>query len=151
METWTWITEDWSENISSLFTLLETTGTNWYLQRNVSMNLVNGPNYTNAEHVLYSVLRCVVPGLSTGEQSSLESFSSISSGSQLTRRDSNMLTTVCCQVGCRKSDLTFLCWEPPPLFFSFIHSCDQNDCFLPSGLTDCKSESSFKRWSPLCV
>uniref|UniRef100_A0A3Q1J014 Insulin-like domain-containing protein n=2 Tax=Anabas testudineus TaxID=64144 RepID=A0A3Q1J014_ANATE len=50
-----------------------------------------------------------IDGLSTGEQSSLESFSSISSGSQLTRRDSNMLTTVCCQVGCRKSDLTFLC------------------------------------------
>ncbi|XP_071342309.1 insulin-like peptide INSL5 [Trachinotus anak] len=51
-------------------------------------------------------------GLPTGEQSSLESPSSSSSslGSELTRRDmNNILTTVCCQVGCRKSDLTFLC------------------------------------------
>ncbi|XP_029002428.1 insulin-like 5a [Betta splendens] len=48
-----------------------------------------------------------VDGLSTGEQSSLESLSS--SSSSLSRRDSNLLTTVCCQVGCRKSDLTFLC------------------------------------------
>ncbi|XP_026179465.1 insulin-like peptide INSL5 [Mastacembelus armatus] len=46
-------------------------------------------------------------GLSTGEQSSLET---LSRGAELTRRDiNNMLTTVCCQVGCRKSDLTFLC------------------------------------------
>ncbi|KAL6108246.1 uncharacterized protein ACO6RY_18825 [Pungitius sinensis] len=46
-------------------------------------------------------------GLSTGEQSSLESSTP---GSQLSRRDiNNILTTVCCQVGCRKSDLTFLC------------------------------------------
>ncbi|XP_060890573.1 insulin-like 5a [Labrus mixtus] len=45
-----------------------------------------------------------------GDRSSLEDLSSINSGSQLTRRDiNNMLTTVCCQVGCRKSDLTFLC------------------------------------------
>ncbi|XP_029356678.1 insulin-like peptide INSL5 [Echeneis naucrates] len=51
-----------------------------------------------------------------GEQSSLESVISSSSsssrspGSELTRRDmNNILTTVCCQVGCRKSDLTFLC------------------------------------------
>ncbi|TKS74276.1 Relaxin-3 Insulin-like peptide INSL7 [Collichthys lucidus] len=49
-------------------------------------------------------------GLPTGEQSSLESLSSSNPGSQLTRRDiNNVLTTVCCQVGCRKSDLTFLC------------------------------------------
>ncbi|XP_073333353.1 insulin-like peptide INSL5 [Pagrus major] len=49
-------------------------------------------------------------GLPTGEQSSLESLSSSSLGSQLSRRDmNNILTTVCCQVGCRKSDLTFLC------------------------------------------
>ncbi|GAA6221306.1 insulin-like peptide INSL5 [Lates japonicus] len=56
-------------------------------------------------------------GLPTGEQNSLESLSSSSSsssssslGSELTRRDiNNMLTTVCCQVGCRKSDLAFLC------------------------------------------
>ncbi|KAK2835257.1 hypothetical protein Q5P01_015741 [Channa striata] len=52
-------------------------------------------------------------GLSTGEQSSLESLSGSSGsslGSQLSRRDiNNILTTVCCQVGCRKSDLTFLC------------------------------------------
>ncbi|KAF3690682.1 Relaxin-3 Prorelaxin H3 Relaxin-3 B chain Relaxin-3 A chain Precursor [Channa argus] len=57
-----------------------------------------------------------VDGVSTGEQGSLENLSSSSSssssslGSQLTRRDiNNILTTVCCQVGCRKSDLTFLC------------------------------------------
>ncbi|XP_037325897.1 insulin-like 5a [Pungitius pungitius] len=46
-------------------------------------------------------------GLPTGEQSSLESTTP---GSQMSRRDiNNILTTVCCQVGCRKSDLTFLC------------------------------------------
>ncbi|XP_059196327.1 insulin-like 5a [Centropristis striata] len=45
-----------------------------------------------------------------GEQSSLESLSSNNPGSELTKRDiNNILTTVCCQVGCRKSDLTFLC------------------------------------------
>ncbi|XP_077440766.1 insulin-like peptide INSL5 [Vanacampus margaritifer] len=51
-------------------------------------------------------------GLSTGEENSLESLQSIKNhpGSDLTRRDiNNILTTVCCQVGCRKSDLTFLC------------------------------------------
>ncbi|XP_029905948.1 insulin-like peptide INSL5 [Myripristis murdjan] len=48
-------------------------------------------------------------GVSTGEQGSLESLSS-SLGSELARRDiNNILTTVCCQVGCRKSDLAFLC------------------------------------------
>ncbi|KAM6963446.1 insulin-like peptide INSL5 [Aplochiton taeniatus] len=50
-------------------------------------------------------------GLSTGEQqqSSLESLST-TLGSELTRRDTNnILTALCCQVGCRKSDLTFLC------------------------------------------
>ncbi|XP_054459466.1 insulin-like 5a [Anoplopoma fimbria] len=42
-----------------------------------------------------------------GDQSSLESSNP---GSELTRRDiNNILTNVCCQVGCRKSDLTFLC------------------------------------------
>ncbi|KAM6938253.1 insulin-like peptide INSL5 [Lycodopsis pacificus] len=42
-----------------------------------------------------------------GDQSSLESKDP---GSELTKRDiNNILTTVCCQVGCRKSDLTFLC------------------------------------------
>ncbi|KAM3619304.1 uncharacterized protein V6R79_005922 [Siganus canaliculatus] len=42
-------------------------------------------------------------GLLPAEQSSLESV-------QQNRRDiNNVLTTVCCQVGCRKSDLTFLC------------------------------------------
>ncbi|XP_069008982.1 insulin-like peptide INSL5 [Embiotoca jacksoni] len=47
-----------------------------------------------------------VPG---ADQNSLESLVS-SSGSELTKRDiNNILTTVCCQVGCRKSDLTFLC------------------------------------------
>ncbi|XP_039985197.1 insulin-like 5a [Xiphias gladius] len=52
-------------------------------------------------------------GLPSVENSSLESISissSSSPGSELTRRDiNNILTTVCCQVGCRKSDLTFLC------------------------------------------
>ncbi|XP_038571264.1 insulin-like 5a [Micropterus salmoides] len=49
-------------------------------------------------------------GSPTGEQNSLESLSSSNSDSQLTKRDiNNILTTVCCQVGCRKSDLTFLC------------------------------------------
>ncbi|XP_019953927.2 insulin-like peptide INSL5 [Paralichthys olivaceus] len=55
--------------------------------------------------------------LPAGEQSSLEKLSSSSSSSsssnsasEVTRRDmNNMVTTVCCQVGCRKSDLTFLC------------------------------------------
>ncbi|XP_060934817.1 insulin-like 5a [Limanda limanda] len=47
----------------------------------------------------------------TGEESSLETESSSSSSTAgLTRRDmNNILTTVCCQMGCRKSDLTFLC------------------------------------------
>ncbi|XP_068446111.1 insulin-like peptide INSL5 [Clinocottus analis] len=46
-------------------------------------------------------------GSPTGDQSSLESGNR---GSELSRRDiNNILTTVCCQVGCRKSDLTFLC------------------------------------------
>ncbi|XP_061681750.1 insulin-like 5a [Syngnathoides biaculeatus] len=47
-----------------------------------------------------------------GEENSLESLTSIGKhpGSDLSRRDiNNFLTTVCCQVGCRKSDLTFLC------------------------------------------
>ncbi|XP_032380861.1 insulin-like peptide INSL5 [Etheostoma spectabile] len=49
-------------------------------------------------------------GLPTREQGSLESLSSSTPGSELTKRDmNNILTTVCCQVGCRKSDLTFLC------------------------------------------
>ncbi|XP_034530388.1 relaxin-3-like [Notolabrus celidotus] len=51
-----------------------------------------------------------VPGLPAGDHSSLEDLTSSNSGSQLTRRDmNNILTSVCCQVGCRKSDLTFLC------------------------------------------
>ncbi|XP_074524994.1 insulin-like peptide INSL5 [Halichoeres trimaculatus] len=50
------------------------------------------------------------PGLPAGDHNSLEDLSSSSPGSQFTRRDmNNILTTVCCQVGCRKSDLTFLC------------------------------------------
>ncbi|XP_077573530.1 insulin-like peptide INSL5 [Stigmatopora nigra] len=48
-------------------------------------------------------------GVSTGEENSLENIKN-RSGSDLSRRDiNNVLTTVCCQVGCRKSDLTFLC------------------------------------------
>ncbi|XP_047443515.1 insulin-like 5a [Mugil cephalus] len=47
-------------------------------------------------------------GLPTGEHSSLESLGGPSS--EVTKRDiNNVLTTLCCQVGCRKSDLTFLC------------------------------------------
>ncbi|XP_034387051.1 insulin-like 5a [Cyclopterus lumpus] len=46
-------------------------------------------------------------GPPAGDQSSLESSKP---GSELSRRDiNNILTTVCCQVGCRKSDLAFLC------------------------------------------
>ncbi|XP_044055428.1 insulin-like 5a isoform X2 [Siniperca chuatsi] len=44
-----------------------------------------------------------------GEQSSLESLSSSNPRPQTKRDINNILTTVCCQVGCRKSDLTFLC------------------------------------------
>ncbi|KAF3835353.1 hypothetical protein F7725_027911 [Dissostichus mawsoni] len=52
----------------------------------------------------------VVPGLPTGEQSSLERLTRSIPGSEFSRRDmNNVLTSVCCQVGCRKSDLTFLC------------------------------------------
>ncbi|KAM3875973.1 insulin-like peptide INSL5 [Diretmus argenteus] len=48
-------------------------------------------------------------GVPTGEQGSLETASS-SLGSDVSRRDiNNILTTVCCQVGCKKSDLAFLC------------------------------------------
>lgn len=47
-------------------------------------------------------------GLPAAEQNSIESITS--SNSELTKRDiNNILTTVCCQMGCRKSDLTFLC------------------------------------------
>ncbi|XP_037530452.1 insulin-like 5a [Nematolebias whitei] len=47
-------------------------------------------------------------GLSTGEQNSLENLSS--PGSEWTKRDlNNVVTMMCCQVGCRKSDLTYLC------------------------------------------
>ncbi|XP_077390987.1 insulin-like peptide INSL5 [Festucalex cinctus] len=51
-------------------------------------------------------------GVSTAEENSLESLQSIKTrpGSDLTSRDLNhILTTVCCKVGCRKSDLAFLC------------------------------------------
>ncbi|XP_072245237.1 insulin-like peptide INSL5 [Leuresthes tenuis] len=49
-------------------------------------------------------------GLSLGSLSltSLESLSS--SGSEMTKRDINkILATMCCKIGCRKSDLTYLC------------------------------------------
>ncbi|XP_029542710.1 insulin-like 5a [Oncorhynchus nerka] len=49
--------------------------------------------------------------LANGElqQSSLEDLKS-NLGSEFSRRDLNhMLTTVCCKMGCRKSDLTYLC------------------------------------------
>ncbi|RVE73542.1 hypothetical protein OJAV_G00032310 [Oryzias javanicus] len=50
-------------------------------------------------------------GLPAGEQNSLDSLSS--SGSELrdwTKRDNNgFLTMMCCQVGCSKRDLTYLC------------------------------------------
>lgn len=86
-------------------------------------------------------------GLPTGEQNSLESLSSSNPGSELTRRDiNNILTTVCCQVGCRKSDLTFLCWDQPPsLFFSL-----QKDSALSRlALVETKSES--KPWYDQCI
>ncbi|XP_051568780.1 relaxin-3-like [Myxocyprinus asiaticus] len=48
-------------------------------------------------------------GLFNGDPSSAEDFNE-SLGSDLTRRDMNhVLTNICCQVGCKKSDLTFLC------------------------------------------
>ncbi|KAG7326439.1 hypothetical protein KOW79_009840 [Hemibagrus wyckioides] len=46
---------------------------------------------------------------SLAEQSSDEDLSE-STGSDLSTRDLNpMMTNVCCQVGCRKSDLSLLC------------------------------------------
>ncbi|XP_017275867.1 insulin-like 5a [Kryptolebias marmoratus] len=49
-----------------------------------------------------------IDGLSAGEQNSLENLSS--PGSEWTKRDlNNVVTKMCCQVGCRKSDLTYLC------------------------------------------
>ncbi|KAL2089711.1 hypothetical protein ACEWY4_014399 [Coilia grayii] len=48
-------------------------------------------------------------GMSGGEQSSVESQSE-SLVPDLSRRDLNhVLTQMCCQMGCRKSDLTHLC------------------------------------------
>nr|XP_046209369.1 insulin-like 5a isoform X2 [Oncorhynchus gorbuscha] len=49
--------------------------------------------------------------LANGElqQSSLEDLTA-NLGSEFSRRDLNhMLTTVCCKMGCRKSDLAYLC------------------------------------------
>ncbi|XP_005803949.2 relaxin-3 [Xiphophorus maculatus] len=47
-------------------------------------------------------------GLSAGEQNSLENLSI--PGSNWSKRDiNNILTNLCCQVGCRKSELTYLC------------------------------------------
>uniref|UniRef100_A0A8C9RMH4 Insulin like 5 n=1 Tax=Scleropages formosus TaxID=113540 RepID=A0A8C9RMH4_SCLFO len=47
--------------------------------------------------------------ISSNEQSSLKTLS-FPPDMTRSRRDLNqVLTTVCCQVGCRKSDLTFLC------------------------------------------
>ncbi|MED6232821.1 hypothetical protein XENOCAPTIV_009654 [Xenoophorus captivus] len=47
-------------------------------------------------------------GLPAGQQSSLENLSI--PGSDWTKRDiNNILTAMCCQVGCRKSELTYLC------------------------------------------
>ncbi|KAF4079318.1 hypothetical protein AMELA_G00191910 [Ameiurus melas] len=46
---------------------------------------------------------------SLAEQSSAEELSE-STGSNLSTRDLNpMMTNMCCQVGCRKSDLSLLC------------------------------------------
>uniref|UniRef100_A0A3B5LGT8 Insulin-like 5a n=1 Tax=Xiphophorus couchianus TaxID=32473 RepID=A0A3B5LGT8_9TELE len=46
--------------------------------------------------------------LSAGEQNSLENLSI--PGSNWSKRDiNNILTNLCCQVGCRKSELTYLC------------------------------------------
>ncbi|XP_013862710.1 insulin-like peptide INSL5 [Austrofundulus limnaeus] len=49
-----------------------------------------------------------VDGLNAGEQNSLENLSS--PGSEWTKRDlNNVVTNMCCQVGCRKSDISYLC------------------------------------------
>ncbi|KAM9831477.1 insulin-like peptide INSL5 [Neosynchiropus ocellatus] len=45
----------------------------------------------------------------TVEENSAESASSRRNSAPIRRDINNILTTVCCQVGCRKSDLTFLC------------------------------------------
>ncbi|XP_060774331.1 insulin-like 5a [Neoarius graeffei] len=46
---------------------------------------------------------------SLADQSSVEELSE-STGSNLSTRDLNpMMTSMCCQVGCRKSDLSLLC------------------------------------------
>ncbi|XP_062854151.1 insulin-like 5a [Trichomycterus rosablanca] len=46
---------------------------------------------------------------SAGEQSSAEGLGE-GAGSDLSTRDLNhMMTSMCCQVGCRKSDLSLLC------------------------------------------
>ncbi|XP_068176264.1 insulin-like peptide INSL5 [Antennarius striatus] len=48
--------------------------------------------------------------LGTGEQSSLERLGGNNPGFQPNRRDiNNILASICCKVGCRKSELTFLC------------------------------------------
>ncbi|XP_076135347.1 insulin-like peptide INSL5 [Alosa pseudoharengus] len=48
-------------------------------------------------------------GMSGGEQSSMEGQGD-SLASDLSKRDLNhVLTNMCCQMGCRKSDLTYLC------------------------------------------
>ncbi|KAI7807723.1 insulin-like 5a [Triplophysa rosa] len=47
--------------------------------------------------------------LFNGDPSSTEALSE-AVGSDLTRRDlNNVMTNICCQVGCKKSDLAFLC------------------------------------------
>lgn len=51
----------------------------------------------------------VCAGMSGGEQSSVESKSE-SLLPELSRRDlNNVLTQMCCQMGCRKNDLMHLC------------------------------------------
>lgn len=52
---------------------------------------------------------------SLAEQSNDEDLSE-STGLDLSTRELNpMMTNVCCQVGCRKSDLSLLCWAPDTL------------------------------------
>ncbi|XP_036411331.1 insulin-like 5a [Megalops cyprinoides] len=50
-----------------------------------------------------------LPGLGSEDQNDFGVLSN-GPGTELARRDINqMLTTMCCQVGCSKKDLTFLC------------------------------------------
>ena len=95
---------------------------------NVCFIQVSGQNKTRSTVFSLGINFCFVDvGLPAAEQS-LESLSS--SGSEMTKRDINkILASMCCKIGCRKSDLTYLCWGWPPASFSHPQS-DQKDCVL---------------------